>query len=276
MESTVQHKQEELENYCQSCEESCAAADDAVNNRRLIDCDSCYKECQNIENMEENGYAEASEYTQCGKVYENDNTGVIYYAGAVCAKSGSRIKVGLFTDENCENFDETATTNIDKYLKNNDGYNIRLSYHVLKETFPNGQCVASCLQEDEDGNGDVETAEVCQNLYEGSGKCENSHGFVGMDYSNSDYYAVQQANEDAVCNFVANIQAGHYAESGEVVVTGGMQKVNGSPRTTGTQNFFLSFFIMGSVGLAAYAALLHQKITQGRSADLSAQAGAMA
>lgn len=276
LESTVQHKQEELENYCQSCEETCAAADDAVNNynRKLTECDSCYRKCQNIENMEANGYADASEYTRCGEVYENENTGVAYYAGAVCTNSGSRIKVGLFTDENCENYDESAE--IDHYLKNDDGYNIRLSYHVLKQTFPNDQCVASCLQEDEDGNGYAGTAEVCQNLYAGSGKCENSHGFVGMDYSNSEYYAVQKSNEDSVCNFVANIRAGHYAESGEVVVTGGMQKMNGNSRTTGGQKFFLSFFIMGSAGLAAYAALLHKKINQGRSAELSSQVGAMA
>ena len=271
---TVQHKQEELENYCQSCEDSCAAADDTVYNRKLIDCDSCYKKCQNIENMEENGYADASEYTRCGKVYENQNTGVSYYAGAVCANSGSRIKVGLFTDENCENYDESAE--IDHYLKNNYGYNIRLSYHVLKQTFPDDQCVASCLQEDEDGYGYAGTAEVCQNLYEGSGKCEKSHGFVGMDYSNSEYYAVQQANENAVCNFLGNIRAGHYAESGEVVVNGGTKKMNDQSRTTGGQKFFLSFFIMGSAGLAAYASLLHKKITKDRRAELSAQVGSMA
>ena len=115
-------------------------------------------------------------------------------------------------------------------MKNDNGYNVKLSYHLLKQTFVANRCVASCTKVDENANdGDddgadqeVETAEVCENLYEAAGKCENAHGFEnGMDYSNSDYYKVQTSNEESVCEFITTIRSGHYDETGEVVVKGG-------------------------------------------------------
>ena len=48
---------------------------------------------------------DAAEYINFGMVYENENTGMVYYAGAVCANSGTRIKVGLFTDEYCSEYE---------------------------------------------------------------------------------------------------------------------------------------------------------------------------
>jgi len=282
LEATINYKQEEQENYCQACdecqnEEAAGNDDDDAGARRLaenVDCDTCYNKCQNIENMEENGYADAAEYTNCEKVYENDNTGLVYYAGPICANSGSRIKVGLFMDEECDVLDESAE--IDKYIKNDNGYNVKLSYHLLKQTFVADDCVASCTveNEDDDGNGEVETAEVCENLYEASGKCENPHGFVGMDYSNSEYYSVQKANEENVCGFISNIKSDLYDESGEVVIKGGVMSSSKAP-PTGLQKFFLTFFVVGTIGLAAYATLLHQKITKGAKTDLL-EGGAMA
>jgi len=295
LESTLQDKQEEQENYCNACEE-CEADDDAANDggralrRKLwnVDCSSCYAQCQNIENMEENGYVDAADYLNCEKVYENENSGVAYYAGAICSNYGTRIKVGLFTDEDCSVFDENAA--IDQYLKNDNGYNVKLSYHLLKKTFPSDDCVASCtkVNENADNNGDddqaddaeVEISEVCENLYEAAGKCENPHGFAsGVDYSNSEYYDVQTANEELVCDYITSISSGTYSETGEVVIEGGTRTVLASGyQTTGGQKFALTFFVIGTVGLTAYAALLYQKINKrGRRADLAEQGdGAMA
>mmetsp|Transcript_30750 Transcript_30750/g.64465 ORF Transcript_30750/g.64465 Transcript_30750/m.64465 type:complete len:421 (-) Transcript_30750:246-1508(-) len=293
LESTLQHKQEEQEQYCQACEEcenddgaagdDDAAGDDAARRRRkLVDvnCNSCYAQCQNIENMEENGYVDAAEYVNCAKVYENDNTGLVYYAGAICANSGRRIKVGLFTDEACSVYDPDVA--VDQYLKNDNGYNVKLSYHLLKQTFVADECVASCTKVDENANDDdqaeVEVSEVCENLYEAAGKCETPYGFAdGIDYSNSDNYDTQVANEEAVCDFISTIESGHFDETGEVVIQGGTAVYASSVQTTGGQKFALTFFVIGTVGLAAYAALLHSKIFKGRGADLSAQgAGNMA
>merc|ERR1712032_1177453 len=90
------------------------------------------------------------------------------------------IKIGIFTDEECSNYE--SSLEVENYLQNDDGYNIKLSYHLLKQTYPANECVASCLEEDEDqnnNNGDddeePETAEICQELYEAAGKCEKDH-----------------------------------------------------------------------------------------------------
>jgi len=297
LESTLQHKQEEQEQYCNACEEcdddddaaagDDAAGDDAARRRRLVnvDCSSCYAQCQNIENMEENGYVDAAEYVNCEKVYENDNTGLIYYAGAICSNSGSRIKVGLFTDEDCSEY-AGADVAVDQYLKNENGYNVKLSYHLLKQTFVSDDCVASCTKVDEnaadddgaDDDREVETAEVCENLYEAAGKCESPNGFAdGMDYSNSEYYDVQVSNEESVCDYISTIQGGHYDQYGEVVVQGGQTTImSSSVQTTGGQKFALTFFVIGTVGLAAYAALLNSKIRSESKVNLSAQEGNMA
>merc|ERR1719203_872422 len=116
-----------------------------------MDTSSCYSECQNIENMEENGYMDASEFTECQELENGgDDDGAVFYAGAMCASSGSRIKIGVFTDEECSNYVDSM--DVEDYLKNGDGYNMKLSYHLLKQTFAEGECVASCLVEDEEQN----------------------------------------------------------------------------------------------------------------------------
>ena len=219
--------------------------------------------------MEENGYVDASQYLNCEKIYENENSGKVYYAGPVCSHSGGRIKVGLFTDASCTLFDNNASP--DKYLKNEDGYNVKLSYHLLKQTFAD-ECVASCAADNYEDNGDddanngdgVELAEVCQDLYQGAGKCETPNGMTnGMDYSNSEYYELQQSNEETVCEFLSSISSGHWDTSGEVVIVGGRQYDN-EVKTSGGQKFALTFFVLGTVGLVIYAAMLHQKITRNK------------
>mmetsp|Transcript_10439 Transcript_10439/g.22422 ORF Transcript_10439/g.22422 Transcript_10439/m.22422 type:complete len:429 (+) Transcript_10439:188-1474(+) len=297
LESTLRFKQEQQEQYCQACEE-CAAdgndddGNDAAARRRRrhlaydnLNCNTCYDECKNIENMEVNGYVDASEYINCQKVYENENTGKVYYAGAMCSGSGTRIKIALFADEQCSLYD--GSVDADQHIKNNNGYNVKLSYHLLKQTFPDYDCVASCAQVDENdaggnddgGNGDqaqqVEVAEVCQDLYEAAGKCEQVHGFVdGM--KNYEAYDNQAAQEEEVCDFITMIKSGSYDQTGEIVVTAGRSVLSGKAKTTGGQKFALTFFVIGTVGLSAYAFLLHQQLTKGSGHTLSEQGGAMA
>jgi len=295
LESTLEYKQEVQEQYCETCDQCIEAAANAAeaeaNGEEAeededawkctnVNTSSCYAECQNIENMEENGYVDASEYIGCEKLDYEDNYGNEYYAGAMCASSGTRIKIGIFSDEECSVYDESK--DIESYMKNDDGYNMKLSYHLLKQTFAEGECVASCLKEDEEqNNGDdgeekeAEVNEVCENLYEAAGKCESSHGFESgiVDYEN---YDNQVRNEELVCDFISSLKAGHYDQTGEIVVSGGRTTLGGGASTTGGQKFALTFFILGSVGLAGYAAMLHQQLTKGAKADLSRQGGAMA
>jgi len=296
LEATLEFKNEQQENYCETCNQCVEwAAEEAENDDQNgndeendeawkcqnINTNSCYEECQNIENMEENGYMDASEFVECQQLDYEDNYGNQFYAGAMCASSGTRIKIGIFTDEECSNYD--SSLEVENYLQNGDGYNMKLSYHLLKQTFASDECVASCLQEDEDQNQqnddedekEAETAEVCENLYEAAGKCEKNHGFESqiVNYEN---YDNQVRNEELVCDFISSLQAGHYDQTGEIVVNGGRTTMGGGSATTGGQKFALTFFILGSVGLAGYAAMLHSQLTKGAKADLSRQGGAMA
>jgi hypothetical protein len=314
LEATLQIKSDEQEAYCEACQycdtgDDAAAAeedadeDDANRQRRIlhehrprrhlrqltssVDCSTCYDQCQNIANMGDYGYADASEYYKCEKVYENENKNLVYYAGAMCSNSGSRIKVGLFTDAYCENYDATASP--DTYIKKN-GYNVKLSYHLMKKTFVNDECITSCASSsyDNDGDNDADNnnaddgnnvAEICQNLYAASGKCETPHGFTSgitsSSYSASssseyyDEYSTQIDNEDTVCQYIANINSGAYDDSGELIVktstlyiVGGGRSSITSVQTTGGQKFALTFFVIGTVGLVAYAAYLRQKVNQ--------------
>jgi NAD-dependent dihydropyrimidine dehydrogenase PreA subunit len=288
LEATVGYYQEVQENMCNSCEESCqqddaAAAEDEAEDggRRLaVDCDTCVDECDKIENMEENGYIDATEFLECQMVYDpEDDASAALYAGPMCASSGTKIKIGIFTDEYCQIHDDSL--DVESYLVDGDGYAMKLSHALLKNTYATDVCI-SCTAVDEnadedaeaDADAEVEVAEICEQLYEASAKCELTNGFAN-GYSNYDGYENQLAQEEVVCNYMASLVAGTYGEDGEIVLNGGSSS-GSSKSTTGGQKFALAFFIIGTVGLAAYAAVLHSKLTKGGKADLSRQGGAMA
>ena len=122
--------------YCEDCND--CYYDDAWENKCQDDVatSDCSVECENIDNMEENGYEDASEFVECQQL-EVENSSEEYYAGAVCASNGSRIKIGVFTDDQCINYDETK--NVEDYLKKKEGYatpfqttySMKLSYPSL-------------------------------------------------------------------------------------------------------------------------------------------------
>lgn len=300
LEATVNYQQEIQENMCNDCQECGNWEENEENNqdqqndeeRRLaanrklqnyydVDCNSCYDECMKIENMEENGYIDATEFLECQMIYdpEDDGKGALY-AGPMCASNGSKIKIGVFTDEEC-NIPDTSK-DVDDYLMTDDGVQMKLSHALLKTVY-SSDCI-SCLQFDEEeenddnGNDDEdekepEVIEMCQQLYEAGAKCEKTHGF---DYGYANYYGYenQLAQESVVCDFVESLKAGSYDETGEIVVNGANASIGGGAETTGGQKFALTFFILGTVGLAAYAATLHSKLT--KSPGLSESSGAMA
>ena len=75
-------------------------------------------------------------------------------------------------------------------------------------------------------------------------------------------------NEDTVCQYIANINSGAYNNSGGLVVKSSMLYTVGGRstislvQTTGGQKFVLTFFVIGTVGLVAYAAYLCRKVNQ--------------
>merc|ERR1711957_545865 len=117
--------------------------------------------------------------------------------------------------------------------------------------------------------------EVCENVYMAAAKCEKSHSFDN-GYSNYNGYSNQMANEEVVCDFIDSIADGTYDQYGSIVVGGADSSTSSSSSTTGGQKFALTFFILGTVGLAVYAAMLHTNLTKSAKADLSSQGGAMA
>lgn len=264
LQTTIPQLEAIQEQYCEECN-ACAAQDDYGDDDGCVavDLNTCSTKCNNIANMESNGYVDAAEYVQCGKVYENQNTGVAYYAGAMCSGSGSKIKIGLFADEYCS---ELADVDIDHYIKNGNGYNVKLSYHLLKQTFSaadGGAFVASCYDDEAvyevNGYEYGAVSEMCQNLYQEAGKCESSHGIVGMA-SDNENYSSQLSNENQVCEFISKLRAGHYDQSGEIVLTGmNIYSLSGA-NMSDSQIFALAFFVVGTAGLALYSFYLRRKI----------------
>lgn len=294
---TVEYRTEEQEEMCNTCDEYCAqddaaAADDAAqddggNGRRLtsrklaIDCDECTSDCEKIAQMEDNKYLDATNFINCANIGADDD-GSDLYAGPMCGSYGSKIKIGVFTDENCMFLD--ATKEVENYLADGDGYEWKLSHALLKTTYDNSELI-SCLDVEEaeddqaaqdDQNAEVATKEICTNLYEAAAKCETTHGFDNGLSAYSNYYDEQLANEELVCDFIYSLKSGTYSVDGEIVVGGSSSYSAGGTSTTGGQKFALTFFILGTVGLAVYSAMLHSQLTSGGNADLSAQGGAMA
>lgn len=295
LESTVEYFQDYQEGMCQACEEVCyqeANEEEAEGEeeeedggrRRLqqynVDCDSCYSECQKIENMEENGYLDATEFLECQMIYdpEDDNKEALY-AGPICVNSGKKIKIGVFSDEDCLFLD--SNKEVDDYLVDNDGYAMKLSHALLKSTYTD-TCI-SCKEpadEEDNNNGDDnqdadEVIELCERLYEDAAKCEVKYGFDN-GYADYDGYENQASQEDTVCDFMSSLKSGTYDESGEIIVSGSDAFRNSGKATTGGQKFALTFLTFGTIGLAIYAAMLHSKLVKGGKADLASSGGAMA
>lgn len=235
--------------------------------------------------MEDNNYLDATAFIQCQNIQEaNDDDGNkqdAVYAGPICASNGRKIKIGVFSDENCMFID--SDKDVENYLTNEDGNAMNLSHALLKTVYNQEECISCAEEVEADENGYYEAAEVkdvCAELYEVSAKCETSNGFDNGISSNN-YYAQndaanQLANEELVCDFISSLKSNTYSQDGEIVIGGSKVYTAGGTTTTGGQKFALTFFIIGTVGLAVYAAMLHSQLTKGGKADLSAQGGAMA
>jgi len=300
LEAAVEYQQEQQEEYCDYCDEVCAAEEeeeedeeeDGDDRRKLrkvsrkleqsVDCDTCVDECEAIENMEDNGYVEASNFIQCQQVGEDDD-GTEYYAGAMCASSGEEIKIGVFLDDEC--------STLDSDLSAEDYIGAKLSHALLKNVYnadsyvpcvkPNWEVPADDDAEGDDAAGDdaaeeeVEANEMCANLYSAAAKCESSYGFQDGLSEDEDFYN-QYAQEDLVCAFINTISNSAYDQSGEIYLKSKSTNVEGATEATGGQKFAVTIFVLGTLGLAVYAAQLHAELTKGSTSGLSNQGGAMA
>jgi hypothetical protein len=160
-----------------------------------------------------------------------------------------------------------SSKDVDDYLMSDEGYQMKLSHALLKMTYQD-TCISCTEPQDEDENNEGndnqdadEVNELCEDLYNYAAKCETVHGFIS-GYSGYEGYENQYAQEELVCDYIQSIKAGTYDEEGEINIKGASVSIGGGSRTTGGQKFALTFFILGTVGLAAYAAVLHSKLTK--------------
>jgi hypothetical protein len=256
-----------------------------------VDCTTCLDECSKIANMQGNGYLDATTFLECKMIYdpEDDNKEALY-AGPVCVNGGNKIKIGVFSDADCLFLD--SNKEVDDYLVDGNENSMKLSHALLKSTYLD-TCI-SCLEpdyvdDDENENADEQNnedqkgndkddgdkvIEMCETLYDESAKCEASHGFMGSgDYDGSEN---QKSQEDTVCQFMSSLRSGTYDESGEIIVSGSRVSGGTAKASTGGQKFALTFFILGTIGLAGYAAVLHGKLVKGGkagSAELLSNSG---
>jgi len=175
---TLNYKREKQQRYCEECE---CYEDDALEEKCNLNSSylNCADECSNIENMEEYGYLDASEFVECQEL-EVENSSQGYYTGAACTHNGNRIKIGVFSDEECLTQDRDASINIDNYLKNEDGHSMKLSYHLLKQTWSESEPLTTCLRDDSLVNPTHDeqlNQNVCNELHDVSSKCSELPDF---------------------------------------------------------------------------------------------------
>ena len=214
LQATIEYEKQAFEYMCQNCNDNC-------NNGQ--DCTGCGDLCYQYDNLEANGYVDASEYIECQQVDNGDDDGGnVLYVGPRCSSSNNEIKIGLFSDEDC------SVPYDDQEIE--DVLGVKLSYHILKSVQSNDEeslCLSCAEMEDENQNNANDNAdaddvnEMCEQIYEASGKCESIYGletgFVQMNRE-EDEYENQVENEFMVCGFIDSLLWNSYTETGEINV----------------------------------------------------------
>lgn len=246
---TLEYQRQAYENACNGCDEECDNGNDEGQeedgednnneNQNNNNCNAnCPSICQEYQNLEANGYVDASQYVECQQIdYNNANqqqdgdNNQQLYTGPRCNSNG-KIVIGLFSDENCwEPYDEMDVEDV---------LGAQLSYLLLQHTNQgsgsgtgddesNSMDASTCLpcKEYEDNNENNEgdqndgddVNEMCENLYLGSAKCESDTGITaGFIQTKRDdgEYENQVENEFMACTFINSLIWNSYTETGEI------------------------------------------------------------
>ncbi|CAB9498192.1 unknown protein [Seminavis robusta] len=216
---TVEHYQGLQEAKCQICYDSCPLPvlqekQDPEHDHLVVDCDTCVDQCREIENMEENGYIDATQFLQCQLIFDPEDDALEQlYAGPTCAGQGTQINIAVFTDEECLFRDWSKSLN--DYIKDNDGYELRLSHALLKQVYSDGNCIrcSQTLHDDQSMDSAVTVTPACEDLYDRAAKCETPHGMNHGMLTNPTIFSNQLEQEQTVCEFLKVIQAGAYVDA---------------------------------------------------------------
>lgn len=242
LESTIEYQRQEFESMCAKCDEDCD--EDAGQ-----PCSGCGKICWQYANLEATGYVDAANYVQCQQLGNGDdnennnnegeesaddeNAAAAVYIGPRCSKSGTQIRIGLFSDANC--LVPMNDLNITTVL------GATPSYHLLANTYSttDNYCLSCKEAADEDGNNDNHqndqwdddsVNEMCENLYNGAAKCESETGLTAgfiqtvrneqdnneKENNGKQVYSNQVENEFMSCTFIKSLIWNSYTQSGEI------------------------------------------------------------
>lgn len=199
---------------CEMARENCEYDDDAVcyDAAGLQDCDD--------QNEDENGF-NIQEWMECNALDDD------IYIGPYCSEDNYNIYLGVFSDEDCSVAAESDTFY--------DTYGYTLPYSdtgiVANEC---ADCREHAAEQDQNGGDDADdeddVIEQCEELYGGSGKCEDE---LDVDYPDT-----------SSCTYISQLQS-------DEAVSAGNPKSSSSSNTGRT--IFLGIFIAVLVGAACCA-----------------------
>jgi len=201
--------------------------------------------CVEEENDDDAVEFELEDYVECGEFKADNrrrrlNQEVEYFIGPYCSDQGGKIYLGMFTDDTCSQFaDDYAGV-----VTYKDFVGTSLPYS--SESIVGMECV-SCTPlaeiEEDDGNqnqnDEVEVKEICEQLYQTAGKCEDNLG-----------------NDDP------NYNACNYMEGIKVIRKDGVVEVSNAGSSTAAA--FIGVFAVTSCLLGGYAYYLKTKVGNGK------------
>ena len=249
-----------------------AAADDAEedandgNNNQVYGC-SDYNACStyanvcndNNNNGGGNNNNDLTEYFECQQVGGNG-----YYLGPHCESDKTTISIGVYSDEECSIYigDEVSFYNVMGYEY--DGSDLEIYYDSSCTSCRESDKAYQNVDGDEEDGDDIN--ELCENLYQGAGKC-NRYMHDAEDGSYQGYN--QEANEKEVCGFIKNVVTGQYDEKGYIYLeTSQYVKDNHYNRyaETGEVTAGQIWAILGLTALCSiltiWACFLHRSLTR--------------
>jgi hypothetical protein len=262
LENVLENQEKYLETLCENCADRCNTSDDS--------CSECGRKCYRYENYAADGYVDAANYVECQQLErqgDDDNggegDGTTLYVGPRCSYDGTKIVIGVFSDEYC--VEPVSGANVEELL------NAKLSYHLFGSHMYSSNDSRVCLscaeaddeedQNENDQNDADDVNEMCENLYNSAAKCESKtgleYGFIQTAKDN-DQYENQVENEYSACTFIESVLWNSYTETGEIDV--------GNPQdeiirvVTNNQAVVLSGLVVTMFGLFFVKAYFDRKL----------------
>lgn len=140
------------------------------------ECDDYYTRCQNGNNDDEIEY---EQYLGCQRyrTYDGNGQKKNLYVGAYCASDSTTIKIDVFYDQYCTNYagDEFDVNEVTGVAFDSSG----LSDYYSDECITCRESELPYQNAEEDEEDDDSVSEICEQLYDLSGKCNKMMGSTG-------------------------------------------------------------------------------------------------